>query len=127
MGLSAYITTKNSGHLGRPLFYHIKRINKFLENNASVSLDHPAEFYKLDEYTDPQYITGAIFVHLLLQKGGLPLLLKVMSDSKDDKKFEAVIQSELLKKGETLNTFLRKQYKLLAGRGSFSSLLRVTE
>src|SRR6202000_1377608 len=43
------------GSVGHELSWHIKRLNEYLQAHKEISLEHPEDFYYLDNYTNPYY------------------------------------------------------------------------
>ena len=125
IGLSAYINTGKSGHLGKPIAFHIRRVNEYLQKHPELSLEHFTDFTTLDDHTNPQYSNGTIIIDNLLKKGGLPLLLQCMKETKADDQFYAFVKKHLLSGTETMNHYMRHQYQLLAADKNFTPLLTV--
>lgn len=122
MGLSLYINSENSGHLGKPAAYHIKIINEYLKKNSSLDLNDLASFYSIDEPTNPQYVNGAIIIHEILKKGNLPLLVNAMQNTKTDYELYKFLEKYILPKKTSLNDYIRAKYQLYS-KEVFSNLL----
>lgn len=127
IGLSAYISTGKSGHLGKPIAFHIRRVNEYLQKHPEISMEHFTGFNTLDDHTNPQYSNGSIIIHSLLAKGGLPLLLQCMKETKTDDALYAFVKKHLLSGKENFDYYMRQQYQLLAADKNFTPLLALEQ
>ena len=117
-GLSAYFGDENA-HKGKPLIYHIKRVNDYLKLNTQIDLNEPYNFWKLDEETNPQYVIGALLCNITIKKGGIDLLKRFLNNSKTEEDFLNFIEKDLnIKKGK-LNAFLRKEIDIISNKNKF--------
>ena len=117
-GISAYIS-KDKAHLGKPLIYHTKRVNEYLEKHQEINLSKPFDFFELDENTNPQYVIGAVLCDLILEKGGKAELISAFNSTKTDEDLLRYLNSKILKKNEDLNTVLRKRIEKIAKKDNF--------
>jgi RNAse (barnase) inhibitor barstar len=117
-GISAYIS-KDKAHLGKPLIYHTKRVNEYLEKHHKINISKPFDFFELDENTNPQYVIGAVLCDLILEKGGKAELISAFNSTKTDEDLLRYLNSKILKKNEDLNTVLRKRIEKIAKKDNF--------
>lgn len=119
-GLSAYWGEENA-HKGKPLIYSVTRVNEYLKNHPEIDLNKPNEFWKIDEETNPQYVTGAIICDLAIEKGGITMLKKILNNSKSDEELLYLIENELkIKKGD-LNKIIRKKIEKISNENKFKN------
>lgn len=117
-GLSAYWGGENA-HKAKPLIHSIKRVNNYLKLHPEIDLNKVTEFWKMDEETNPQYVTSAIICHLAILKGGLPLLKKFLDCGNNDEDLLSFIENHLDIKKEQLNKVLRKKIDEIAQQNIF--------
>jgi hypothetical protein len=120
-GVSAYWGGENA-HLGKPLLYHIKRINDYLQQNRALDLNKFADFYSLDSKTNPQYVLGAMICDEALKRGGIEKLKKLLNGGIQDDELYVTIEKELGIKHNNLNSFLRKKISDIAIKNTFDPL-----
>jgi hypothetical protein len=111
-GISAYIS-KNKAHLGKPLIYHLKRVNDYLEKHPEIDLSSPFSFNQLDEKTNPQYVIGAILCDLILKKGGKKELILAFNSTKTDENLLDFLKINILEKNQNLNFVLRDRILII--------------
>ena len=119
-GISAYFS-KDKAHLGKPLIYHTKRVNEYLEKHQEINLSKPFDFFELDENTNPQYVIGAVLCDLILEKGGKAELISAFNSTKTDEDFLRYLNSKILKKNENLNSVLRRKISKTAKKDNFQN------
>lgn len=118
IGLSAYFGEENS-HNGKPILYHIKRVNDYLKAHPEVDLNKPNDFWKLDNETNPQYVIGALLCNLAIEKGNIKLLKAFLNNSKSNEELLNFIEIELNIKSKTLNTYLRNKIASISKKNEF--------
>ena len=118
IGLSAYFGEENS-HNGKPILYHIKRVNDYLKAHPEVDLNKPNEFWKLDNETNPQYVIGSVLCDLIIKKGGIPLLKEFLNSGKSIDDFLRFIELKLNLKKTNLNDYLRKNIEEISKKIAF--------
>ncbi|MGE5411416.1 MAG: hypothetical protein ACM3MI_10695, partial [Clostridiales bacterium] len=101
--------------LGHPIPWHIKRLDKYLDEHPELNLNDLLEFYEMDSYTNPQYIYGAVLCDLAMKKGGFEEVKKLFAYGTEDKDFYLALEKEFGVKKEDLNKFIRSKIKELAG------------
>ena len=121
-GISAYIS-KEKAHLGKPLIYHTKRVNAYLKKHKELDLSQPSTFYKLDEFTNPQYVIGAVLCDAILEKGGRKKLIDAFRNTKTDEDLIQYFKFNILKKNEDLNTLIRKKIEKYSIENNFPNKL----
>lgn len=119
-GLSAYWGDENA-HKGKPLLYSIKRVNEYLKNHPEIDLNKPNEFWKLDEETNPQYVTGAIICDIAFEKGGINTLKHFLNNSKSEEEFLLFIEKELRVKKGDLNKTIRQRIEKISKENKFNN------
>lgn len=67
------------GNMGKPLLWHLKQLNEYLQKNPTVNLTNPQEFYYLDEQTNPQYTIQGFICELVFQEKGVEGLKQLMN------------------------------------------------
>jgi hypothetical protein len=120
-GLSAYWGEENA-HKGKPLLYSAKRVNEYLKNHPEIDLNKPNEFWKLDEETNPQYVTGAIICDIAFEKGGISTLKRFLNKSKSDEEFLLFIEKELKVKKGDLNKIIRQRIEKISKENKFDTV-----
>lgn len=68
----------------------------------------------MDAYTNPQYVYGAVFCRMAMEKGGFEEMKKLFNYGKEDKDFYNALKKEFGVKKEELNKFIRNKIKELA-------------
>lgn len=117
-GLSAYWGEENA-HKGKPLLYSVKRVNEYLKNHPEIDLNKPDDFWKLDEETNPQYVTGAIICDIAFEKGGINTLKRFLNNSKSEEEFLLFIEKELKVKKGDLNKTIRQRIEKISNENKF--------
>ena len=120
-GISAYWGGDNA-HLAKPLIYHIKRVNEYLEKHPEIDLTGITNFYQLDSKTNPQYVIGAIICHVALQKGGITKLKELLASGGKDEDLLTFLSTDLGIPEKDINPYLRKTINALAKADSFNAL-----
>lgn len=118
IGLSAYFGGENA-HNGKPILYHIKRVNDYLKTHPEVDLNKPNDFWKFDNETNPQYAIGAVLCNLIIKKGGIPLLKEFLNSGKSNQEFLSFIELKLNLKKTNLNDYLRKNIESISKKNAF--------
>lgn len=117
-GISAYWGGENANN-HKPLIYHIKRINDYLKLHPEVDLNKPADFYFLDEITNPQYVIGALICDKALREGGIDKLKKIFNCGLSDDELMLIFEKELGLKKDSLNQYFRNRIKEIAEKDKF--------
>ncbi len=97
------------GSRGHELSWHMKRMQKYLEDHPDLDLDSLLTFSYSDSYTDPKYVFGGLLCRLALEKGGLPILKRLFSFGTEDNDFYNAVQTVLGIRQQELNQFIRKK------------------
>lgn len=106
-GIAAYID--DAGSLGKPERYHIKRYLDHIEK-AETDLNNFCQINYFDETTFPLYVFGATICNAILRKGGLQLLKKAMSKTKnDDQLISFLVENFNIK---DFNSFFKMEFKI---------------
>ncbi|PRY48033.1 hypothetical protein B0I27_11720 [Arcticibacter pallidicorallinus] len=91
------------GSMGRPVSWHLKRVNQYLEQHPEVDLNNLEDFWYTDPYTNPGSAIHGMICHLIYDKGGFQALKKAMTYTA----LEDIFEKELhVAKGEW-NRYLR--------------------
>jgi hypothetical protein len=119
-GLSVY-WSENSALHGKDAFFHIKRINEFLQNHPETDLNNITDYTTIfmDYETDPHYFYGALFVDYILKNGGIKRLKEVLNTKISDDDFENFIEKELNIAPKTLNFYIRQTLQKIVKAGNF--------
>lgn len=117
-GISAYWGGENA-HKGKPLIYHIKRVNDYLKSHPEIDLNKPTEFWQMDEETNPQYVIGALLCDKALHDGGLNKLKRIFSSGLTDDELIKTIEDELNIKRDKLNFYFRERISEIAKKNKF--------
>ncbi|MEC5395994.1 hypothetical protein [Bergeyella sp. RCAD1439] len=117
-GISAYIS-KDKAHFGKPLIYHTKKVNEYLQKHQEINLSKPFDFFELDENTNPQYVIGAVLCDLILEKGGKEELISAFKSTKTDEDLLIYLNTKILYNNENLNALLRKRIEKIAKKDIF--------
>lgn len=121
-GLSAYISGEKA-HLGKPLEFHIKRVDHYLEANNELDLSNPFDFHFMDEQTTPHYVIGAILCDLIVEKNGKNGLLDVFQNYKSNEELPYYLNNVVLDKDQSLDAVLREKIHLFTKGGKFKNRL----
>jgi hypothetical protein len=97
------------GSRGHELSWHMKRMQKYLEDHPDIDLDSLLMFPQFDSYTDPKYVFGGLLCRLALEKGGLPALKQLFSFGTEENDFYNTVQTVLGIRQQELNQFIRKK------------------
>lgn len=95
------------GSKGHELSWHMKRIQQHLEEHRDLDLNNLLAFRHFDAQTDPQYVFGGLLCRLALDKGGLPMLKRLLSFGSEENDFYKAIESVFGVKQQQLNQFIR--------------------
>ncbi len=117
-GIAAYWGGENA-HNGKPLIYHIKRVNDYLKLHPEIDLNKPTDFWQMDEETNPQYVIGALLCDKALRDGGLEKLKRIFSYGLSDEELLLMIEKELNIKKDNLNTYFRSRISDIANKNIF--------
>src|SRR5690606_24444678 len=122
-GLSAYIS-KDKAHFGKPLEYHIKRVNEYLQSHPHIDLSNPFEFNYIDEETNPQYVIGALLCDLIIEKEGKDGLLKVFQNYGSNEELLDYLNKNILD-NKSLNKDLKDKIHTLSKDKKFDNKLGI--
>lgn len=122
-GLSAYIS-KDKAHFGKPLEYHIKRVNEYLQSHPHIDLSNPFEFNYIDEETNPQYVIGALLCDLIIEKEGKDGLLKVFQNYGSNEELLDYLNKNILD-NKSLNKVLKDKIHTLSKYKKFDNKLGI--
>ena len=122
-GLSAYISGKKA-HFGKPLEYHIKRVNKYLQSHPHIDLSDPFAFYTMDNETNPQYVIGALLCDLIIEKEGKNGLLKVFQNYGSNEELLDYLNKNILD-NKPLNKVLKDKIHILSKEKKFENKLGI--
>jgi len=117
-GIAAY-WSKDKASLGKPLIYHIKRVNQYLLNHPEIDLSDPAGFYQMDAETNPQYVIGALICDMALNQGGIKKLQMLFNCGTGDKDLYKAMETELNLKKSDFNSYFRKTIAYWATQNEF--------
>jgi hypothetical protein len=120
-GIAAYWGGDNA-NFGKPLIYHLKRVNEYLVHHQDIDLNEFTEFYSMDSKTNPQYVIGAIICDEALRKGGMEKLKKILNGGLTDEQLVETIHKELGISPDDLNSFFRTRISELAKSESFNPI-----
>lgn len=97
--------------------WHLKKLHHYLLEHSEVDLANMLELRTLDKYTDFRYVLGGLFAEVALEKGGIPLIKKLLEGGSSDEDFYAVIEEQLgIERGD-LNTWIRARLEKEFGEG----------
>lgn len=122
-GLSAYIS-KDKAHFGKPLNYHIKRVNEYLQSNPHIDLSDPFAFYTMDNETNPQYVIGALLCDLIIEKEGKDGLLKAFQNYGANEELLDYLYKNILD-NKSLNKVLKDKIHTLSKDKKFENKLGI--
>ncbi len=111
-GYAAYL----GGSGGHALGWHIRQMHRYLQDHPELDLSNLLTILHTDHATDPQYVFGGLFCRMAEERGGLPLLRRLLSSGKSDDEFYKAIETVLGVPQQDLNSFLRKKIAEYAGR-----------
>gem|GEM_PF-511130 len=117
-GIAAYWGGENA-NFGKPLIYHLKRVNEYLVQHQEIDLNEFTEFYSMDSKTNPQYVIGAVICDEALKKGGIEKLKIMLNAGSTDEELIETIHKELGIAPTDLNSFFRSKISELAKMQSF--------
>ena len=111
-GMATYL----GGSRGKPLNWHIKRVNSYLTSHKEIDLNNLLSLRTMDEYTDYRYVLGGLIAKKIFEKGGWDLIREFMNSGYSDKDYYNAIEKYIGVKRSDLNTYLRSQLKLEANK-----------
>ena len=120
-GIAAYWGGDNA-NFGKPLAYHLKRVDEYLVQHQDIDLNEFTEFYSIDSKTNPQYVIGAVICDEALRKGGMEKLKKMLNAGSTDEELIETIHKELGIAPTDLNSFFRSRISELAKMQSFNPI-----
>jgi hypothetical protein len=104
-GMATYL----GGSRGKPLSWHINRVNSYLILHPEIDLNNLLFLRTMDEYTDYRYVFGGLIAKKIFEKGGWPLIRQFMNSGFYDEDYYNAIEKYLGIKRNDLNTYLRNQ------------------
>jgi len=93
------------GSQGHDLSWHIRRNYEYLKDHPDVDV---LTFKGVDPYVQAQYFIGGLLCKMAEEKGGLPLIRKLMTYGKEDEDLYRAIQDVFGIDNEHVNDFLLK-------------------
>ncbi len=93
---------------GKPLEWHLKKLNAHLQAHPEINLNDMLKLINLDQYTDYRYVLGGYLVKKAFEKGGYELLKKLLNAGKTEEDFYKAIENYLDIKRQDLNSFIRQ-------------------
>ncbi len=104
------------GHKGHDLSWHIRRMDRYLMEHPALDLDTVLGFWDMDFQTTPLYVFGGLLCKMAEDKGGLPMLKRLMSSGKTDDDFYRAIEDIFGVPRTKLNGFLRSKISEYASK-----------
>jgi hypothetical protein len=92
------------GSRGQDLLWHIRRNYEYLKDHLEVDV---VSFKGVDAYVDSHYFIGGLLCKMAEEKGGLPLIQKLMTYGRDDEDLYRAIQDTFGVRKADVNIFLR--------------------
>ncbi|MGB6648020.1 MAG: hypothetical protein WBG01_05735, partial [Bacteroidota bacterium] len=92
------------GSGGHDLLWHLKRNYDYLKANPEVN---PLTFKGVDLYVTAPYFIGGLLCKMAMEKGGIPMVRKLMTYGNEDEDLYRAIQDVFDVKKENVNDFLR--------------------
>lgn len=102
-----------AGAGGHDLLWHIRRNYEYLKNHPEIDA---LSFNGVDQYVGPEYFIGGMLCKMAEEKGGLPLIRKMMTYGKEDEDLFKAIQETFGVDKKSINEFLRKKLAEYAAR-----------
>lgn len=96
---------------GKPLEWHLQRLNRFLQQHPEVDLNNMLELLTMDQHTDYRYVLGGWVVKKAFEKGGYDVVKKLMQSGKSDADFYAALEDYLELEKQDLNGAIRQDLK----------------
>jgi hypothetical protein len=101
------------GSQGHDLSWHIRRNHEYLKTHADVDV---LSWKGVDAYVGPAYFIGGLLCKMADDKGGLPLVRKLMTYGPDDEGFYRAVRDVFGISKDQLNNFLREKLAEYADR-----------
>ena len=98
---------------GHDLLWHIRRNYGYLKDHPQVDV---LQFKGVDMYVDQNYFIGGLVCKMAEEKGGLPLIRKLMTYGREDADFYKAILDVFGVDKKDLGTFLRQKLSEYASR-----------
>jgi len=92
------------GSSGNDLMWHIRRNHDYLKDHPEIEV---LTFKGVDPFVGPAYFIGGLLCKLAQEKGGLPLIRRLMSYGPEEKDLYIAIQDTFGVNKTDLNNFLR--------------------
>jgi len=99
------------GSMGRPVKWHLKRVNQYLLAHPNVDLTNIDDFWYTDTYTNPGSAIQGMICSLIYQKDGLAGLKRLMRYTS----YTDIFEKEFHITKEQVNVFIRTAIRDQAG------------
>lgn len=109
-GIAVYL----GGSRGKPLTWHIRRTNNYLQNHPEIDLNNMLDLVTLDDYTEYRYVLGGAIIELIKQKEGWPGVKEFLKESTDKDSYYQAVKKHLGWKRKDINIKFRKMLSRLA-------------
>ena len=101
------------GSQGHDLSWHIRRNHEYLKDHTDIDV---LSFKGVDAFVGPAYFIGGLLCRMADDKGGLPLVRKLMTYGPDDEDFYRAVHDVFGISKDQLNSFLREKLAEYAGK-----------
>lgn len=96
---------------GKSLEWHLKRTNTYLAAHPEVDLTNMLQYRSIDAITDYRYVLGGFLVQYAYEKGGYPLIRRLLESGSSDEQFYKALTDHLGLERSSLNTWIRSELK----------------
>lgn len=106
------IATFYAGTIGKDYRSHLSLLSEIIKNSPNIDLSNFGELHKLtNNYTNPFYTIGAIFIEYALEIGGNDKVLALFNYSDTSEEIYKAIETELGIKKSQISSFLKDYVK----------------
>jgi hypothetical protein len=98
---------------GKELDWHLKKLQKHLNDHPEVDLNEMLALIRIDGTTGYSYVLGGYIVKRIFEKGGYPLLKEAMQMGRSEQDFYRLIKDFLGVKRKDINSAFREDIKNL--------------
>jgi hypothetical protein len=96
---------------GKPLEWHLKKVNTYLLSHPEINLNNLLELSNLDGETTFVYALGGFMVQLAYEKGGYELIKKLLLSGNTENDFYSACKTYFYIERNELNTYIRNELK----------------
>jgi hypothetical protein len=101
-------------HLGQSFQYIFEKLNQYSEKNPDIQLNFTDDFPKFSQNIGSEYAFGAIFIDMILEKGGINSLKAALTQIKNDDDLMSFVRNDLQINDNELSNIIKAKVKELS-------------